>query len=228
VAYIRDHDKYLQEFASLNGRDIAVYRSLNMFLAYRGFKQAAAAQKSGIERCRIAYLPETDRGAVTIKNVDDPMTHWTGVKEPITSLYGGGDLMQNGVGSGLHMDDEPAEIFPLNPLKMMASYCSTTPEAVEFLTRYSQFWGGGNLLIHDSKKQSVAIEKCSVNFIEVFYPGPDGRSHVSGMVCRDPNSPLGKHQAKMRKRYLDAFGLKEDGTDNTYWNFGYKFEVMLA
>ena len=86
------------------------------------------------------------------------------------------------------MDDEPDELFPLQPTQMMYSYCDDVPSAVEFLTRYQSFWNGCNILLYDRQKRSVAIEKCSANFMDVFYPGSDGRSHISGMVCRNPGS----------------------------------------
>ena len=111
---------------------------------------------------------------------------------------------------------------------MMRSYANDVPSAIDFLTRYSKFWGRANLLLHDDKKRSAAVEKCSYNFIEVFHPGPDGRTHISGMTCRDANSPQGKHQNKMRQEYVTLFNRGEDCPDNAFWAACRNFEAKLS
>jgi len=58
----------------------------------------------------------------------------------------------DGVGSGMHIDDEPDEIFPLPVHRMVKTHCNDVPGAVDFLTRYGTFWSGSNLLVRDAKK----------------------------------------------------------------------------
>lgn len=219
-------DRELKDLAGLTGREMAIYRSLHSYLAFRGF--AHAARPAADERCRGAYLPETDRGEMTISNADDPLTHW----EPLTSApegLPGSDLLNMiGVGSGLHVDEEPEETFPLPVLAMVRHYTDDVPGGVEFLTRYCPFWGRCNIVLFDRRKRSCAIEKCSFQYIEVFPPGPDGQSHVSGMTCRDPNSTLGRHQSAMRQKYVHLFGLPQDGPDMAFWAACRKFEEKLA
>ena len=227
VDYVRAADRELKALAGLTDLEMAVYRSLGNYLAFRGF--GLAAPSAGGEKCRIAYIPDSDHGRLHIKNVDNPVTHYQPEADPrLVFARQDEPLMADGVGSGLHLDDEPAELFPL-PVKslMFQRYCNDVPSAVEFLTRYSPFWGRANLLLHDRAGRSAAIEKCSYNFIEVFYPGPDGRSHISGMTCRDPNSPLGRYQKAQREKYLRLYGQPHDGPDMAYWEGARQFEDKL-
>jgi hypothetical protein len=226
VDYVRTVDREVQRLAELSDADLALLRSLHAYLLFRGFGHA---QPAGAEKCRVAYLPESNHGRLHVKNVDDPIAHWRPEGKP-TWLFSLPDqkLWSDGVGSGLHLDDEPPEIFPLPVLAMFRQYADDVPTAVAFLTRYSPFWGNCNILLHDSRKRSVAIEKCSYNYIEVFHPGPDGRSHISGMTCRDPQSPQGRYQSAQRQKYLRLFNRPADCSDNAFWDMCGLFERKLA
>ena len=226
VEHILAVNSHLQRLASLSDREIAVYRSLHDYLSFRGF--AHAARPAIDERCRGAYLPKTDRGEMTIFNADDPLTHWRPDTSVPDALPGAAKLNFVGVGSGLHMDEEPDEIFPLPAMQMVVHYADDVPAAVEFLTRYCQFWGRCNTIVFDRKRQSCAIEKCSYKYMDVFWPGPDGQSHVSGMTCRDLNTTQGRHQCAMRTGYLKLFALPEDGPDAAFWAATRNFEEKLA
>lgn len=229
VAHILAVDRELQRLAGLSDEQMAIYRSLTAFLTFRGFR---AAHPIRAEKCRVAFFPETDQGAMHIKNVDDPATFWKPEPPlPATSEWteqAARFLVWDGVGSGLHEDDEPSQIFPLPVPQMCLALCDEVPTAVEFLTRYSPFWGGQNIVLRDAQKRSVAIEKCSYNFIEVFEPDATGRSWCSGMACRDPNSPQGRYQARKRADYVTRFNLPTDGQDAAFWAACDKAERMLA
>jgi hypothetical protein len=200
-------------------RDLAVTQSLGHYLAFRGY---IAAQPITSEKCRVAFDPNTDQGVLHIKNVDDPDTYWK-PSEPMAATAPWVEpkekfLVWDGVGSGMHIDDEPEEIFPISAREMYRHYVDDVPSVVEFLTRYKVFWGGQNVVIHDAKHRSVAIEKASYNHIEVFYPDSTGRSWCSGMATRDPNSPQGKYHRAKRNQYLELFNQPKDGPDQTFWN----------
>ena len=113
------------------------------------------------EKCRVVYVPESDVGALHSKNVDDPLANW----KPIPP-YGGDPrwdpphpLWFDGVGSGLHIDEIPPEIFPVDPHTLCQEHCRTVPEATEFMVRYNYFWSGQNLLVHDHHGNSVAFAR---------------------------------------------------------------------
>lgn len=230
----------------LSDWDRAVLGGINDYLAFRGYRLAAQNRQTSSgapvptprlsEKCRIGYLPETDEGQVFIGNLDDPATFWRKDRTPPSTVSGMAatfwqPLKCSGVGSGLHLDVEPQEIFPLPVSEMCDGLCDDLQSTVELLTRYGKFFGGGNFIIHDQKGRSVAVEKCSRNFIEVFHPTVAGRSHVSGMVCRDPHSPQGRHQHAMRQEYVRISGRKWDAQetfDVAFWQVCDRAEDILA
>jgi len=225
VDYVLAVDRELQALTGMSDLQLAVYRSIGAFLTFRGYAQAKPAM---VERCRIIYLPDTDQGEFHIKNVDDPLAHWKpDVSTPKKAPQVTG-LMWDGVGSGLHIDDEPEEIFPLPYREMTFTHCDDVPGGVQFLTRYSQFWAGQNIVLYDKQKRNVAIEKCSHNFIEVFESGANGGSHCSGMACRNSRSPQAQYQAKKRVEYLTRFNQPLDGPDMTFWKACDRAEAMLG
>lgn len=225
VEHMRTRDRELQEITGMSDVQLAAYRSLSDYMTFRG---SANARLTMVEKCRIIYLPTSDQGEFHIKNVDDPITFWKPSSAKPSQPPQITGLSWDGVGSGLHIDDEPDEIFPLPYREMCRTNCDDVPGAVEFLTRYSKFWGGQNIVLYDNQKRSVAIEKSSHNFIEVFAPEANGGSHCSGMACRDAQSPQGKHQAAKRQQYLDKYNLPNDGSEMVFWAACDRAEQMLG
>lgn len=225
VDHLRKRDAIVQAETGLTDLDMAVLRSLHGYLTFRGFSRLPPRP---VERCRVVYAPETDNGQFHIKNVDDPATGWKGAGRPAGAGYGEATLIWDGVGAGMHMDEEPDQIFPLPIPRMVHHYADTVPAAVEFLTRYSPFWGAQNIVLHDRAKRSVAINKSSHNFIEVYYPGADGCSHCSGMACQDLKSPQAKYLKAKRQDILARLGIPADCSENAFWNACDRSEAMLA
>ncbi|MCE9589935.1 MAG: hypothetical protein K8S99_05365 [Planctomycetes bacterium] len=226
VDHVLAVERELVRQAKLNDLEIALLRSLGDYTTFRGY---VSARPRMIEKCRVAYLPETDRGEMHIKNVDDPSTFWKKSAPMKPSAWTEAPpLVWDGVGSGLHIDDEPEQIFPLPYNQMCFTYADDVPSAVDFLTRYSQFWGGQNIVLHDRKKRAVAIEKASRNHIEVFTDTKHGRAHCSGMACRNPKSTQGKYQLAKRDQYRTLFNVPDDGADQCFWAACDKAEKMLG
>jgi len=230
-------ERELRHLANLNDEEIALVKSMGPYLKFRGFKEAGLARSAPprTERCRTVFLLNTDQGPFQIKNVDDPMPANYRPAPPLPARMPLKDFwwenvewVADGVGSGLHLDDEPDETFPLPVLFMAGQHAHDTPGVVEFLRRYSPFWGGCNLLIFDRKLRAMAVEKCSHNFFEAFPPTSDGWCHVSGMACRDPNSPQARYQRAKRQQYRKLYSLPEDGIDKTFWQFCDAGEQMMV
>ncbi len=230
VEYVRTVEREVQRLLNLTPRQVAIRGSWRDYLTFRGYA-AVPVRPRPVEKCRVLYLPVTDRGRLHVKNVDDPWRpDWKPNRtRPATLPISGADLVFDGTGSGLHIDDEPEETFPLPINTMRFCYADDVPGGVEFLTRYSPFHGGYNTVLHDGNKRTVAIEKCSRNFIEVFPPDPvGGFTHCSGMVCRDPQSPQGRYQRAKREAYRRRFGLPADGPDAVFWDACDRAERMLV
>ena len=64
VEHILAVDRELQRLTDLSDDEMAVYRSLNYYLMFRGFRSARSVAS---EKCRSAYFPETDRGELLIR-----------------------------------------------------------------------------------------------------------------------------------------------------------------
>jgi hypothetical protein len=169
-----------------------------------------------VEKCRILYLPETEVGAVRAKNVDDLLSY----HQPAPPIPPGTPwpfehpLCFDGVGSGLHLDEMPPEVFPARPLVMCPFHCRTVPEAKEFLVRYNFFWCSQNLMVHDQRGNSVIFEKTRCR---VATRGPDsrGRSFISGMGALDPE--LHAFQQAQREKYLGQNRWGPDHPDACFW-----------
>lgn len=236
VEHTLKRDALLADALGLSETDLAVLRSLHQFMAFRGWLDpticTSSAKPTGPppvpsrERCRIAYVPESSWGEVHLKNLDDPLPGFN--PRPTPEGLDRPPLVHDGVGSGLHLDTEPDELFPLNPRVMMVHETDDTPGAVALLARYHAFWGRTNIIVYDRQRRAVAIEKCGFGPMEVYEPNAKGAVHVSGMVCRDPDSPQGRHQAEMRRRYLDRFQRPANGADGAFWSACDRAERMLA
>ena len=137
----------------LNQEVIALHRTLGFWGDTRMQQETGRAvfARALPEECRVLYVPHSDRGALHLKNLDDPLNYWKPLPRiekdepwPLQS-----PLVFDGAGSGLHIDESPPEIFPADAVKMARECCQTLLEAEEFLTRYNYFWRGQNLLFRD-------------------------------------------------------------------------------
>jgi len=229
VEYVRTVEREVQRLLNLTPRQVAIRGSWLDYLTFRGYATVPARPRP-VEKCRVLYLPVTDHGRMHVKNADDALRPgWKPDRTRPATLYAGEDLVWDGTGCGLHIDDEPEEIFPLPIVTMWPCYAADVPGVVEFLTRYSPFHGGYNTVLHDKNGRAAAVEKASHNFIEVFPPDPvGGFTHCSGMVCRDPQSPQGRYQRTKREEYRRRFNLPADGPDQVFWDACDRAERMLV
>jgi hypothetical protein len=169
------------------------------------------------EKCRILYVPQSDRGALHLKNVDDPLTYWTprprhGVNPPWPHTH---PLIFDGVGSGLHIDEISPEIFPVEVQALCKEHCTTVEAATEFMVRYNYFWSSQNLLIHDHHGNSMAFEKTRCR-VATRQPNAQGINFISGMGALDPE--ISAHQKRQRQQYLDQQGWSwDDSPDGCFF-----------
>ena len=235
VDYALSYERELRRLAKLTDAEIAMLRSLDAYLMFRGFRQwGLKRQEPRMERCRAAFLSETDEGPLLVKNAESDLVLWK-PEPPLPARAGRqhfwwehADWVAEAAACGMHMDDEPEEIFPLPVFAMAAQHAEDTPAVVEFLKRYAPFWGAENVLVVDKKLRAVAIEKTSRNHFELFSPDAAGRCYVSGMGCRDQDSPQGRYVRAQRDEYCRLYGLPDDGVDRAFWKMCDQLEAMLA
>lgn len=169
------------------------------------------------EKCRILYLADSDRGALRLKNVDDPLTYWKPrpTFAPNAPWPHQHPLVFDGVGSNLHIDDPSPEIFPVDVRTLCEEHCTTVPAAEEFMVRYNHFWYAKNYIIHDYHGNSVAIEKTRC-LVATRGPNSQGINFVNGMGALNPE--IAAHFKKQRQKFLDTIGAPWEGsTDGNYF-----------
>jgi len=199
---------------------IALSRTLHFWRDTRLLQQTGRGWHAPVmpEKCRVLYVPETEDGAIHAKNVDDPLTYWKPrAPYPKNAAWPWTHPLRfDGVGSGLHVDEIPLEIFPVNPHELCLEHCTTVEAATEFMVRYNYFWSSQNLLIHDHHGNSMAFEKTRCR-VATRKPNAKGINFINGMGALDPE--ICEHQRRMRAKHLEQTGQGPDSIEARYFQF---------
>ena len=181
------------------------------------------------EKCRCAYVPESDVGPLAISNTDDPIRGFQPAPPFVAPDEDGVNVYMAGVGSGLHFDEEPPGFFPVDQgamLTVASRVAHGVTEAVEMLETLSPNWGRQNLLLVDAAKCSASIDKCSFNRFAAKVNKKPLIEHVSGMVCRDRS--YRDYQRSLRQAYLDSVEGNWDGCEGRFWEEADRKESRLT
>jgi hypothetical protein len=111
-------------------------------------------------------------------------------------------------------DEEPTEIFPLNPFKILPDDCRKVEDIAEFLRRYVDFWDPHNGIIVDEDNGAVAYEKlnCRVG----FRYSDDGSAAVTACAVVIPE--IKAFRDKIHRKSMELRGLDvEHSPDAHYW-----------
>lgn len=170
--------------------------------------------------CTNVFFPDGRDGVTISDNRDD----WTRpeYQQTIPSFrpegtVSGGPLgwIQGGVSSAMLFDEEPACCFPFDPYELIPDECLDDIQAiVEFMTRYREFYGPGNLIFCDRQLRAVAVEKtnCRVAF---RWPEVNGAICITACSYLDPALNAFK-QAGTRK----AMAIKGETEENSLdWQY---------
>ena len=204
--------------AGVSTEMIALSRTLGFYTMTRLYQQTGRAFSLApeIEECRTLFVPESDVGPIHAKNVDGPLIGWS----PHPPIPNGAPwpfshpIVLDGVGSGLHIDEIPSEIFPVNIYDLTYEHCVTVDAATELLVRYNYFWGHCNLIVYDPRGDSMAFEKTQCR-VATRGPNRHGMNFISGMSALDPG--IRDHQRRMRQTFLDQMGSDWNGPDGCFW-----------
>ena len=183
----------------------------------------------GSAQCSAAFIRDSSEGGPLYgRNWDVPMTPWAkSLLEPPREAADGKRVMfAKGVSCSVMLDEEPDEIFPVDPWEMLPDYCTTTMEAVEFLDRYRAFWGPGNSILVDSQLDSVALEKANCRL--GVRRSEDGTAAVTALSFTDPDMKAFKEERDRLSIARRGWTIDE-APDWRYWRGAdARYERLLA
>ena len=169
--------------------------------------------------CSAAFLPNsTEGGPLYGRNWDGGDTPWARkyfMEPPREAADGSRVLWTKGVSCSVMLDEEPDEIFPVDPFDLMPADCTGSAQAAaDFLYRYREFWGPTNCIVVDTNHDSVAIEKANVRM--GIRPSVNGASCVTALSFMDPE--MKAYKLERDKASIAARGWTlEEAIDWKYW-----------
>jgi len=165
-----------QAFVEASGLDAAAaafWYSWNFFLSHRiGTRHLARYDLFPTQNaCTNVFFPSGADGATVGDNRDELLRYVNRAGYRPDVLRQGEPIrwLQGKVSAACLLDDEPACVFPADPLRydlMPASVTESIDDMIEFGTRYREFYGPCNMIWADRKLNAVAVEKtnCLVAF----------------------------------------------------------------
>jgi hypothetical protein len=166
--------------------------------------------------CTAVWFRDSKEGPLSGNNCDDvrrPFEKFTPPKEGPGGAAFMGITCVGGVSSAVLCDEEPDDIFPVDPFAVMPEDMKTLPEFVKYLRRYHDFFGPGNMLWVDGELNSVAIEKANCR-MGVRWE----KKGVSAITaCSYLTPEMHKFHVERDKRSLKARGWTKDCPDWVFW-----------
>lgn len=172
------------------------------------------------EQCTNVFLPGGAEGVTIADNRDVSVI---GPLRRMLASWNPGPLprrnkpafWQGSVSSGILLDEEPECSFPCDPFELMPREgLEDIGVAMEFMTRYREFWGPGNMIWCDRRGNAVAVEKtnCRVAF---------RRPSVAGAVCVTAGSYLDPAIYAFKRRCLTKVlkAKRESPESNADWQY---------
>ncbi|HVF09792.1 MAG TPA: hypothetical protein VNA16_03270, partial [Abditibacteriaceae bacterium] len=176
---------------------------------YVGFNQRA-------NHCTAVYIRDSKEGGpLQGRNLDDVRRPPALEKldPPRRGPDGKRRLITGGVSSAVLCDEEPTEIFPVDPWQIMPADCKQVGDIVDFLTRYVEFWGPQNGIIVDEEQNAVAFEKSNCRL--GVRRSTDGTAAVTACSYLIPE--MKKFKAERSRLSLKLRGWDETSPDWVYW-----------
>lgn len=146
------------EGAGCTRKEMAFFYNWFWYITKRLSTRYVAKVPDASTQCTAVYIKNSEEGPLMGRNNDIPLPD--NFYTPIPAIPAERHLIASSVSSALICDDEPKEIFPADPFKLMAEETkSDVNKVVEFLKRYNEFWGPQNVVLIDKNMNSVAVEK---------------------------------------------------------------------
>lgn len=169
---------------------------------------------AGTNNCTAVFIRDSKEGGPLYgRNWDVPHSAHADLQPPRRGPDGKRRLFCKGVSCATMCDEEPREIFPVDVWGVMPDDCRKLPDVVEFLRRYTEFWGGQNGVLVDEDLDSVAYEKSNCRMALRY--SEDGTAAVTG--CAQLIPEMERFRDQCHRRSLDLRRFDENSADWLYW-----------
>jgi hypothetical protein len=214
---LREERRGFQEGSGCSELELAVQYTWHFFYSRRLNTRYIGKVAPRDCECSAAFIRDSREGGPLYgRNWDVTLNEWalSYIEPPREGSDGRRVMWMKGVSCSVMMDDEPTDIFPVDPFALMPKDCRTVKAAVEFLDRYRDFWGPTNSILIDAQHDSVAIEKANCRM--GVRPATNGTSAVGACSFLVP-------EMKAFKEERDRLSIKKRGwtTENApdwrYW-----------
>lgn len=196
-------------------RELAFHYTWSFFVSRR-LNTRYIGSAAGADRCTAVFIRDSKEGGpLSGQNIDNyrcpELEDW--IKPPQKGPDGKWKLLIGGASSAVLCDEEPQEMFPVDVWAILPTDCKKIADIVEFLRRYSDFWGPGNFILADEELNAVALEKSNCRLGARF--SQDGTAAVTACSYLIPEMKTFKEERS--RRSLEIRGWDETCLDWVYW-----------
>lgn len=170
-------------------------------------------------QCTSVFIRDSEEGPLSGRNVDDLRRSFDTFEPPGPDEGPDGEPLQGitmlgAVSSAVLCDDEPEDIFPVEPLDLLPPDLTDLDEFVSFMERYKDFWGPHNSIWVNPDYDSVSLEKanCRMGVRRAI----NGASAVT--ACSYLTPEMNRFHKDRAKASIEARGLTADCADQVYWD----------
>lgn len=169
-------------------------------------------------KCTGVWFGDGNEGPMAGQNLDDLIRPFQKFSPPEKGPSGEKFKKITPVGSAssaVLCDEEPENIFPVDVFEIMPEDIKKLPEFVDFLYRYREFFGPGNMIFADPEMNSVAIEKSNCRMGVRW--AKNGASAVTACAYLTPEMNAFKKERDKISFELRGFD-PVDNPDYVFWD----------
>ena len=168
-------------------------------------------------QCTSVFISDSDEGPLFGRNLDDlrrPFEKFDPPQQGPADKPFRGITSMGAVSSAVLCDEEPQDIFPVDPLELLPEDLTDIDEFVAFMQRYADFWGPCNSVWMNPDLDSVSLEKsnCRVGVRKAI----NGASAVT--ACSYITPEMNRFHQERAKISIKARNLPAACADQVYWD----------
>jgi hypothetical protein len=177
-------------------------------------RYVGAAPPAG--NCTGVFIRDSAEGPLVGSNLDDILRPFDKFSPPKKGPSGEpfkGITCIRTVSSAVLCDDEPDDIFPVDPLAILPDDITKLDDFVSYMERYHDFWGPHNSIWVDADFDSVVFEKANCRMgVRKSLNGASATTACSYLIPE-----MNRFHKERGKASIAARGWAEDCCDAVYW-----------